>query len=175
MTSAEVREQILDSLILDLVGPVNPIGSKGAVAPGAKGTALEAQLTVFGLGTDSALYYRTKRGGVWIGDGQSLGGVFIGPPAVISWGANRLDVFGVGTDAAMHHRSYASGWDAGWTSLWGQFTSPPAVVARGPNKLDVFGLGGECLDGFGGRIWSTSALCAFRSDADDPGAPMIAG
>jgi hypothetical protein len=117
--------------------------SKDALPPGAKGAALDAQLTVFGLGTDSAMYYRTKRGGVWLGDWQSLGGVFVGPPAVVSWGPNRLDVFGVGTDAAMHHRSYAGGWDAGWTSLSGQFTSPPAVVARGPNKLDVFGLGGD--------------------------------
>ena len=108
--------------------------SKDALPQGAKGAALTAQLTVFGLGTDSAMYYRTKRGRVWLADWQSLGGVFVGPPAVVSWGPNRLDVFGVGTDAAMHHRSYAGGWDAGWTSLWGQFTSPPAVAGAGAEQ-----------------------------------------
>src|SRR4051794_3295309 len=118
-------------------------GNKALAAARTEATALVPQLTVLGLGTDSAMYYRTRSGGAWHGDWQSLGGVFVGPPAVVSWGANRLDVFGVGTDTAMHHRSYAGGWDAGWASLNGQFTSPPAVVARGPNKLDVFGLGGD--------------------------------
>jgi hypothetical protein len=122
------------------------IGNQSASGPAtsaANVTALEAQLTVFGLGTDNAMYYRTKRGGQWHGDWVSLGGAFSGPPAVVSWGPNRLDVFGVGTDTGMHHKTYTGTWDANWASLGGQFTSPPAVVARGPNRLDVFGLGGD--------------------------------
>lgn len=119
-------------------------GNKPASQPATlaiKTANLEPKLTVFGLGTDNAVYYRTKSRGQWQGDWVSLGGAFSGPPAVVSWGASRLDVFGVGTDTAMYHKAYGGTWDANWTSLGGQFTSPPAVVARGPNHLDVFGLG----------------------------------
>jgi len=33
-----------------------------------------------------------------------MGGVCVGDPRVVSWGANRLDVFVIGTDRALHHK-----------------------------------------------------------------------
>jgi len=35
---------------------------------------------------------------------EPLGGVFSSPPAVVSWGPNRLDIFGLGTDRQMRHK-----------------------------------------------------------------------
>lgn len=73
----------------------------------------------------------------------SLGGVFIQPPTMASWGPGRLDVFGVGQDGAVYHKYWGNGWSpaSGWNRLGGVFTSPPVVVAPKPDRLEVFGLG----------------------------------
>src|SRR5579871_3437183 len=76
---------------------------------------------------------------------EALGGVFNSPPAVASWGVNRLDIFGLGTNNEMFHKA----WDGrewlhsprGWEALGGVFDSPPAVASWGVNRLDIFGLG----------------------------------
>ena len=74
-----------------------------------------------------------------------LGGIFTSPPAVTSWGSDRLDIFGLGQDGSMFHKAWTgTEWSPGpqdWEWLGGIFSSPPAVTAWGPNRLDIFGLG----------------------------------
>jgi hypothetical protein len=109
------------------------------------------RLDVFALGTVSAptqpgktvneMFHLALDGNVWL-PWAARGGVFNSPPAVASWGPNRLDVFGVsGADNEMFHQLWDGiAWSA-WSSLGGKFTSAPAVVSWGVNRLDVFGLG----------------------------------
>jgi hypothetical protein len=40
------------------------------------------------------------------GSWEALGGVFSSPPAVVSWGDNRLDIFGLGNDKQMFHKAW---------------------------------------------------------------------
>ncbi|KAF2813887.1 fucose-specific lectin [Mytilinidion resinicola] len=84
--------------------------------------------------------------GGWSSDWVSLGGVFTSPPAIVSWGPNRLDVFAIGSDGAMWRKAWGgnnpTGWDVeDWYSLGGKFSTPPAVAARMPRRLDVVALG----------------------------------
>ncbi len=76
---------------------------------------------------------------------EGLGGVFDSPPAVASWGVNRLDIFGLGTNNEMYHKAWnGSEWlpsMTGWEALGGTFDSPPAVAAWAADRLDIFGLG----------------------------------
>jgi hypothetical protein len=54
--------------------------------------------------------------------------VFSSPPAVASWGENRLDIFGLGMDGAMYHKAWdGTAWKpslTGWESLGGIFEAP---------------------------------------------------
>jgi len=53
----------------------------------------------FAAGTDGELWHKAWTGSAW-GGWETLGGVIVGPPAAISWGANRLDIFARGLDGA---------------------------------------------------------------------------
>ena len=61
-------------------------------------------------------------------DWERLGGIFTSPPAVASWGQNRLDIFGLGGDGAMYHKAWdGSAWGPSlldWERLGGVFTAP---------------------------------------------------
>jgi hypothetical protein len=110
------------------------------------------RIDVFGLGEVNDMFHKWYDGTNW-GPNPSnpivwepLGGTFNSPPAVVSWGPNRIDVFGLGVANDMFHKW----WDGGptwkpsqteWEPLGGTFNSPPAVVSWGPNRIDVFGLG----------------------------------
>ena len=70
---------------------------------------------------------------------EFLGGGFTSPPAVCSWGPDRLDIFALGLDGS----HVAQGLGAGmvprrrdWEPLGGKFLSPPAVAswAAGPDR-----------------------------------------
>lgn len=114
---------------LHVIGPIGPL----------QGTE---SLSVFGIGTDGSMYYRTWNGSAWqTADWVSLGGIFISPPTVISRGEGVLDVFGVGTDYAVYHKTLSNdSWSAEWVTRGGNFPSPVAVVARDSGHLDVFGI-----------------------------------
>jgi hypothetical protein len=81
---------------------------------------------------------RTKLGKRW----QNLGGEITAPPAVASWGPNRLDIFVRGESGRVFHKAWSgSAWDphgTRWQNLGGEILGPPAVVSWGPNRLDVF-------------------------------------
>ena len=75
---------------------------------------------------------------------EPLGGKFLTPPAVVSWGPGRIDIFAIGLDGAMYHKAWDNGWHPSpdeWELLGGSFASPPAVVAWGRERLDIFGIG----------------------------------
>jgi hypothetical protein len=111
------------------------------------------QIDVFGLGTDSQMFHKERKGAQWLpsdGGWNPLGGAFNSPPAVVWCRINRLDVFALGGDNRMYHKTLDTpGWlpsSAGWDLLGGSFNSPPAAVSRstyGTDRLDIFGLGSD--------------------------------
>jgi len=92
---------------------------------------------IFGIGLDSAVWYRTRSSG-W----QSFGGAFISSPTAVIWNGVTY-VFGIGLDEAIWYRSTTSE----WFTLGGRITSDLAVTTDGTN-LYVLGVGGD------GSLWS---------------------
>jgi len=76
---------------------------------------------------------------------EDLGGKCSSPPAVASWGANRLDIFVLDTNKHMLHKAWLGDrWyptPTEWEPLGGTFNSAPAVASWGANRLDIFALG----------------------------------
>jgi hypothetical protein len=109
----------------------------------------DAQIDVFGRGTDSGLWHTFKTNNTpnWR-NWQSLGGVLNSDASAVSWGAqNRIDVFVRGVDNGLWHRWWdGAGW-RGWESLGGDLASGPAVASWGPGRLDVF------AEGVDGQLW----------------------
>ncbi len=71
---------------------------------------------------------------------ESLGGKITSNPAVVSWGANRIDVFARGTDGAVWHRWWNGRSWGGWESLGGKIPegSNISAVSWGSNRIDLF-------------------------------------
>jgi hypothetical protein len=65
-------------------------------------------------------------------------------PAVVSWGADRLDIFVVNYDRALYHKWWdGNSWRpmmAGW-EYQGGIVDVPTAVSWAPNRLDVFAVG----------------------------------
>jgi len=122
---------------------------------------------IFGLGMDHQMYHKAWNGNMWVPsplEWEALGGEFDSPPAVASWGPDRLDIFGLGVDKQMYHKAWdGQAWFpslAGWEPLGGAFNSPPAVVSWGANRLDLFGLGADNQmyhKAWDGNAWFPSA------------------
>ncbi|CAI6087140.1 unnamed protein product [Clonostachys chloroleuca] len=77
---------------------------------------------------------------------RSIGGVFTGTPAVVSWGPGRIDVFVRGTDNAVYHKwQNGGGTDflpaGNFENLGGTIFSNISAVSWGPNRIDLFALG----------------------------------
>ncbi|HEY6323042.1 MAG TPA: hypothetical protein VJA16_15940 [Thermoanaerobaculia bacterium] len=119
-----------------------------------------SRLDILGVGQDEEMFHKWWNGswGPSLSDWQQLGGqpqVFTSPPAVVSWGPNRLDIFVLGHrrgERSQVQRMYHKSWDGSnwnpslldWEHLGGLFLSPPdapAAVSWGPNRLDIFGVG----------------------------------
>ena len=55
---------------------------------------------------------------------EQLGGSFSSPPAVVSWGPDRLDIFALGKDFSVRHKTWAFQWlpsQLGWEDIGGAF------------------------------------------------------
>ncbi|KAI9048418.1 hypothetical protein LZ554_007254 [Drepanopeziza brunnea f. sp. 'monogermtubi'] len=125
-----------------------------AESSGARDHSEARDIAVVGRGTDSALWIN-QRSGSWTG-WQSLGGIFISEPSIVSWGPGRYDLFGIGIDGAMYHKYYANGsWSASWENLGGVLISAPTAVSWGANRLDIFALGTD--DAVWHKWWDGSA------------------
>jgi hypothetical protein len=150
-----------------------------AVARGHQG------LDVFALNLDGKIYHNHRGfdGSGWSGweapggGAPPSGGVFNNPPAVVSWGPDRLDVFALGTVSAptqpgktvneMFHLALDGNVWLPWAARGGVFNSPPAVASWGPNRLDVFALSNnEMLR----QSWNGSAFLPSGTDWEDRGA-----
>jgi hypothetical protein len=99
---------------------------------------------------DGNLYHKAWTGTAWEPSStgyDNLGGQCTSPPAVASWGPNRLDVFVVGPspDFNLFHKAWTgTAWEpsaTGYDNLGGNCTLSPAVVSWGENRLDVFVVG----------------------------------
>jgi hypothetical protein len=96
------------------------------------------RLDIFGVGDDRRMYHKAWDGNTWRPSplgwddlGRSRRGQFVGPPAVVARGPNRLDIFAVNAhgaargDNAMYHKAWdgntwqPSGWE--WHNLGGEF------------------------------------------------------
>src|SRR5438093_7305494 len=89
----------------------------------------------------TTLFRSTKSwdGSKWSGYTQLGGEAIVGTPAVVSWGANRLDVFVQGTDSALYTKSWDGSRWRGYTQLGGEpIMGTPAAVSWGANRIDVF-------------------------------------
>ena len=107
-----------------------------------------------------ALRHVAWDGAHWSGwDNRS--GILTSPPAVASWGPNRLDVFVSGTDRALWHQAWDGAHWSAWESRGGALTSPPAVASWGPNRLDVFVVGTDLA--LWHQAWDGSHWSAWES------------
>jgi hypothetical protein len=104
---------------------------------------------VLGVGTDNQMYYKYFDGTVWHPSQtgwNSLGGLFVSPPAVAGLDITKLtfNVFGLGTNNEMLHRYWdGTAWQpANWEPLGGVFASAPEAAGMTSNiQFDVVGLG----------------------------------
>ena len=66
---------------------------------------------------------------------ERMGGVCVGEPEAVSWGANRLDLFVIGTDSALYHKWWnGSAWGpslTGYEAMGGACTSRRARHSLG--------------------------------------------
>ena len=105
-------------------------------------------LHVFAVGTDRALWHRTRRDGVW-STWLGLGGQLTSSPTAVARGST-FEVFARGTDGAVWSRVFDGTRLEPWRSLGGNTPHAPAAVTRAVNYWDVFVVG---LDG---QMWRRS-------------------
>jgi len=113
------------------------------------------RLDIFGIGKSLGMWHKAWMGDHWHPPNptwQGLGGVFaevdgtVFPPAVVSWGPDRLDIFGPGKSLGMWHKAWTgSSWypsTTDWQALGGTFRNvKPAVASWAPDRLDIFAVG----------------------------------
>ncbi|HYA08477.1 MAG TPA: peptidoglycan DD-metalloendopeptidase family protein [Gaiellaceae bacterium] len=96
-----------------------------------------------------ALIWPLGRHPEWTG-WEDLGGSLTSPPAVASWGPNRLDVFAAGQDGRLAHTWWDGSTWHDWQTLGGVFKGAPSAVSRHANHISVFVRG---LDDHLGHLW----------------------
>lgn len=135
-------------------GGLLPTSSQPSVCHGGICASLLTTITwsnkqfIFGLTTNKSLAYKSGDGNTWDSQWTDLGGSFIYPPAVVSWGDGRIDIMGVSTNTGMFWKSFQNGaWASSWTSIGGLFTSAPTATCWGPQRIDLFGRGTD------GALW----------------------
>ncbi|KAJ6440052.1 CFEM domain-containing protein [Purpureocillium lavendulum] len=81
---------------------------------------------------------------------QSLGGLFYGHPAVVSWDPSRVDVFVRGSDNNIYHKWQIGGPRSQWYPAKEQFERLGGVLygdvsaaSWGAHRIDLFGLGAD--------------------------------
>lgn len=72
---------------------------------------------------------------------ESMGGILVGSPSVISMGTGHLDVYVRSNDNAVWHRYLTNNAWSAWEGLGGPVTSEPAAVSGGQGSVDVFARG----------------------------------
>lgn len=111
----------------------------------------ENRLDIFGVSNlaNPSMLHKAWDGQQWLPshDGwDALGGSFLQPPAVASWGPDRLDILGVGSDGAMMlHKAWdGSRWlpsHLDWDPLGAASPMQPAVASWSANRLDIVAVG----------------------------------
>jgi hypothetical protein len=94
---------------------------------------------VFAIFKDGALGHRWWDGQLW-NDWESLGGSYIGDPAVASWAPDRLDVFVVAAaDHILNHYSFSNNtWSLPRPLDQEPVAESATVISPAANRLEVF-------------------------------------
>ncbi|ERF72593.1 hypothetical protein EPUS_02875 [Endocarpon pusillum Z07020] len=80
------------------------------------------------------------QGGAW----ENFGGNFSSPPAVVSWGTNRLDILGITPEGQLKHKYWSGDQWSGWedhTGLSGPFVGTPVASSWGYGRVDLWAVG----------------------------------
>ncbi|VUC36585.1 unnamed protein product [Clonostachys rosea] len=94
---------------------------------------------LFGLGSDSAVWYRQWDGSNWRNQWTSLGGQFASQPAAVTFESEQTNVWVVDKNNAISSIAYKNGmWDSSWLGLGGYATSPPTSCSHDTGVLDLF-------------------------------------
>ncbi|CAI6085927.1 unnamed protein product [Clonostachys chloroleuca] len=93
----------------------------------------------FGLGSDSAVWYRQWDGSDWRNQWTSLGGQFASQPAAVTFESEQTNVWVVDKSYGISSIAYKNGtWDSSWLGLGGFATSPPTSCSHDSGVLDLF-------------------------------------
>ncbi|KAH8884344.1 hypothetical protein GQ53DRAFT_730900 [Thozetella sp. PMI_491] len=93
----------------------------------------------FGLGSDSAVWYRKWDGSTWTNSWTSLGGQFLSQPSAVTFRDNQTNVWVIDQNFVMSSIAYKSGvWDKSWLSLGGVITAAPTSCSHQSGVLDIF-------------------------------------
>ncbi|HEV1996904.1 MAG TPA: CHAP domain-containing protein, partial [Candidatus Dormibacteraeota bacterium] len=114
------------------------------------GMGPDGAVTLFGIGTDNALWMWHQEAGS-TGSWSSLGGKSVGAPQVTQNASGLLEVFLVGADERVWHKWQTSGanW-SNWSSLGGRVLGDPTVVRNSNGMAEVMVIGTD------GGLWVTS-------------------
>lgn len=86
----------------------NRLDLGGVLSAPAVVASPSGRLDIFVVGPDRAMVHKflvPDSGGTW-SEWEDLGGIFTSPPAVASWGPDRLENFGLGTKPAMFQKAW---------------------------------------------------------------------
>lgn len=96
----------------------------------------------FGTGDDGRAWHEAYSDGSW-GPYETLGGTFISPVTINTWGSNNLDFFGVGNDNACWHKHFdGSSWSS-WDSRGGNFIGEIQAISISVSVIDIVGIGSD--------------------------------
>ncbi|KAF2963962.1 hypothetical protein GQX73_g9619 [Xylaria multiplex] len=120
----------------------------------------EDRLDVVAISAETgSLLHKYWEGTRW-SDWESLGGSFIGKPAITSWGPDRIDLWALDKDAGLNHKFWDGFQWHGWEYLGGKFSQTPRVVHWSQGKIDMVGKdlddNNYYLKSFDGHNWHPS-------------------
>ena len=179
--------------VSDLQGPnlsslaQGPDGVDHVYAAGGMGLAFPApsivarsvaDVDVFAVGPDHALWWFSLTGGAWQAP-QLLGGDILNAVCVTREG-RRMDVFAVGFDRGLYHKWYdGASWypaNAPYEPLGGVIAASPAAVNAGAGQIHVIVLGTDSAlwhKWWDGARWQPTSTGFNRLGGSFVGAPVV--
>ncbi|KAF3913290.1 hypothetical protein ABW20_dc0100816 [Dactylellina cionopaga] len=107
---------------------------------------------IFGIGHDSAIWYRETDGLQWVSDWSSLGGVMWSQPGAVSSDNGYVNVFAYSKNLTVVGKANRQGvWDTSWTELGGQTSSPITAITCSEQDIE---LAVKNPDGTTSRRWA---------------------
>jgi hypothetical protein len=123
---------VTTSLLIDMIQWNGYFESQGGIftSPITSISYAPDTLQLFGLGTDSAAYYKNYNNIAGWSGWTSLGGIWTSKVVASTWGDNEIDIFARGYDNAIHWNHWNGlGW-SGWQSLGGKSCISVSLSAK---------------------------------------------